>query len=72
MCVYDMLKCNVYFTGKLLESLVDCCDEFELDKFADVLYSYDSISKLSPWETSILLRVKNSLQDEGEAEPNLQ
>mmetsp|Transcript_3767 Transcript_3767/g.5473 ORF Transcript_3767/g.5473 Transcript_3767/m.5473 type:complete len:295 (-) Transcript_3767:1151-2035(-) len=46
---------------KLLEALVEACDESNVDKFADDLYSYDSTRRLDPWETSILIRVKNSI-----------
>ena len=47
--------------GKLLKDLIDACDASDSDIFSQKLFAYDSISKLNPWETSILLRVKNMI-----------
>ena len=33
-----------------------------MDAFTDCVYSYDQISKLDPWKTSILLKIKNAIQ----------
>jgi len=51
--------------GKLLKDLIDACDASNPDQFSQKLFAYDSISKLTPWETSILLRVKNMMSGEG-------
>mmetsp|Transcript_17026 Transcript_17026/g.33281 ORF Transcript_17026/g.33281 Transcript_17026/m.33281 type:complete len:294 (+) Transcript_17026:337-1218(+) len=56
---------------KLLVSLTEACTEMDVDKFADELFKYDSIRKLDPWETSILLRVKNGLNETASGEADL-
>lgn len=56
---------------KLLAALVDAYEGFDVDAFADELFSYDTVSKLDPWETSILLRVKNSIQEAGDDGPDM-
>lgn len=68
--------------GKLLKELIDACDNTDPDLFSQKLFAYDSISKLNPWETSILLRIKNMIGggsssakgkgDEDDGEPDLQ
>jgi len=58
--------------GKLFEALTEAIEEYDGDKFADVLFSYDRVSKLTPWETAILLGIKNSIQQEADDVPDLQ
>jgi len=48
---------------KLIKSLTEACTEFNVDKFADVLFAYDQIRKLDPWETSIFLKIKNNISE---------
>jgi alpha-soluble NSF attachment protein len=47
--------------GKLLKDLVEACDASDPDLFTQKLYTYDQVSKLNPWETTLLLRVKGVL-----------
>ncbi|GBG27021.1 Alpha-soluble NSF attachment protein [Hondaea fermentalgiana] len=56
---------------KLLIALTEACVDMDADKFADELFKYDSIRKLDPWETSILLRVKNTLTEAASGEADL-
>mmetsp|Transcript_7367 Transcript_7367/g.8457 ORF Transcript_7367/g.8457 Transcript_7367/m.8457 type:complete len:311 (+) Transcript_7367:159-1091(+) len=58
--------------GKLFESLTKCVEEYDADKFADELYTYDRISKLTPWETTILLGIKQSIEQDDDEVPDLQ
>lgn len=46
---------------KLLEAMAKAVEDVDADKFADVLYSYDSVRRLDPWETSVLIKVKNAI-----------
>jgi alpha-soluble NSF attachment protein len=48
---------------KLAEDIVRTFDEFNPDEFTDVVYAYDQISKLDPWKTTILLRIKTKISD---------
>lgn len=52
--------------AKLLDSLIEAIEEEDVDKFTNVTYEYDSISKLDNWKTTLLLRVKKALQQAGE------
>jgi alpha-soluble NSF attachment protein len=51
--------------GKLCRQLVECVEGYDAEGFATACYEYDRISKLDPWKTSMLVRVKRSISDEG-------
>ncbi|KAL9620617.1 MAG: hypothetical protein Q9160_004871 [Pyrenula sp. 1 TL-2023] len=49
--------------------LVDLCAAIEggdQEQFQDKLFQFDQMSKLDKWQTTLLLRVKNSIEDQGE------
>eukprot|EP00177_Eucheuma_denticulatum_P000323 GFKZ01000557.1.p1 GENE.GFKZ01000557.1~~GFKZ01000557.1.p1 ORF type:complete len:297 (+),score=63.52 GFKZ01000557.1:124-1014(+) len=48
--------------GQLLEAVVSAVDEGDVQAFTKVVFDYDSISKLDPWKTAILLRIKNGIK----------
>ena len=39
--------------AKLLDSLIEAIEEEDVDKFTNVTYEYDSISKLDNWKTTL-------------------
>ncbi len=41
-------------------------EEGDQDAFSDKLYQFDQLSKLDKWKTSLLLKVKNSIEKEEE------
>lgn len=46
--------------------LTDLCDAVEAksqEQFTDKLFAYDQVSKLDKWKTTILVRVKNSIEE---------
>ncbi|UNI20084.1 vesicular-fusion protein S17 [Purpureocillium takamizusanense] len=46
--------------------LVDLCEAVEAksqEQFSDKLFQYDQVSKLDKWKTTILVRVKNSIEE---------
>lgn len=47
---------------KLLKTLVQACEDQSPDAFSEAIQQYDSISRLDPWYTSLLVRVKKSLE----------
>lgn len=49
--------------GKFAQQLVDCTEQYDPEGFATACFEYDRISKLDPWKTSILVRVKRSIED---------
>ncbi|KAK6181118.1 hypothetical protein SNE40_009048 [Patella caerulea] len=51
---------------KLVKTLLAACKEEEVDQFTDALKDYDSISRLDQWFTTMLLRVKKTLNAEGD------
>ncbi|KAI1005017.1 putative vesicular-fusion protein sec17 [Podosphaera aphanis] len=51
---------------QLLKDLSEAVDAGDQDIFADKLFQYDQISKLDKWKTSILLKIKNSIEEKGE------
>jgi alpha-soluble NSF attachment protein len=46
----------------LLTDLTAAVEKGKQDEFTDKLFQYDQISKLDKWKTTILLKVKNSIQ----------
>uniref|UniRef100_A0A1W7RA28 Alpha-soluble NSF attachment protein n=1 Tax=Hadrurus spadix TaxID=141984 RepID=A0A1W7RA28_9SCOR len=48
---------------KLLKSLIQKLEDEDVDGFTDAVKDYDSISRLDQWYTTILLRIKKSVQE---------
>ncbi|THU65163.1 hypothetical protein C4D60_Mb05t00770 [Musa balbisiana] len=53
---------------KLLADLADSMDEGDVAKFTDAAQEYDSMTRLDPWKTTLLLRVKNAIKAKEEEE----
>jgi len=45
-----------------LQALITACEEQNADSFTDAVRDYDKISRLDQWYTSILLRIKKSIE----------
>jgi alpha-soluble NSF attachment protein len=50
----------------LLQDLADAVEKGEQEAFADRLFQYDQLSKLDRWKTTLLLKVKNAIEEQGE------
>lgn len=50
--------------AKLVKTLITKLEESDADGFSEVVQEYDSISRLDPWFTNILLRIKKSIADD--------
>ena len=48
--------------GKFAKQLVECVEQFDPEGFATACFEYDRISKLDPWKTSMLVKVKRSIE----------
>lgn len=48
---------------QLLVDLSEAIDAGDQEIFADKLFQYDQISKLDKWKTTLLLKIKNSIED---------
>ncbi|CAG9855465.1 unnamed protein product [Phyllotreta striolata] len=48
---------------KLLKTLMEHIEEQNVDGYTDAVNDYDSISRLDPWYTTILLRIKKQLNE---------
>lgn len=46
---------------KLLQALIDCYKEQDIDLMSNTLMKYDKFDKLDSWKTTILLKIKESL-----------
>ncbi|XP_068256982.1 alpha-soluble NSF attachment protein [Nyctibius grandis] len=51
---------------KLLKKLLDAHEEQNVDAYTDAVKEYDSISRLDQWLTTMLLRIKKTIQGEEE------
>ena len=56
---------------KLLSELAEAMDEGDVAKFTNSLQEYDSMTRLDPWKTTLLLRVKNAIKAKEEEEDDL-
>lgn len=52
--------------NQLLTDLAEAIEHGEQEQFADKLFQYDQMSKLDKWKTTLLLRIKNTIQEQGE------
>lgn len=52
--------------SQLLRDLTEAVEKGEQEMFADRLFQYDQLSKLDKWKTTILLRVKEGIEAQGE------
>ncbi|KAI9804625.1 MAG: vesicular-fusion protein S17 [Piccolia ochrophora] len=51
---------------QLLADLAGAVEQGDQEIFADKLFEFDRMSKLDKWKTTILLRVKNGIEEKGE------
>lgn len=51
---------------QLLVDLTESVEQGDQEKFADKLFQFDQMSKLDKWKTTILLRVKEGIEEQGE------
>ncbi|KAI0124533.1 TPR-like protein [Hypoxylon sp. NC0597] len=51
---------------QLLTDLIAAIEAGNQDQFTDKLFQYDQMSKLDKWKTTILVRVKNNIEEAGE------
>ncbi|KAF2659454.1 alpha-soluble NSF attachment protein [Lophiostoma macrostomum CBS 122681] len=51
---------------QLLVDLSEAVEHGDQEVFADKLFQYDQLSKLDKWKTTLLLRIKNAIEEAGE------
>lgn len=51
---------------QLLVDLTQAVDQGDQEAFTDKLFQYDQLSKLDKWKTTLLLRIKNNIEEVGE------
>lgn len=49
--------------GKFGNSLIEAVEGYDVEGFSTACFDYDRVSKLNPWQTSILVAVKKSIDD---------
>ncbi|KAL4658590.1 alpha-soluble NSF attachment protein [Arapaima gigas] len=55
---------EIRFTPVCEQKLLDAYEEQNVDAYTDAVKEFDSISRLDQWLTTMLLRIKKSIQDE--------
>lgn len=48
----------------MLQKLIECVRDHNADALGEAVREYDSISRLDQWYTTMLLRVKKSIEGE--------
>ncbi|KAJ5759515.1 Tetratricopeptide-like helical [Penicillium odoratum] len=80
LCTNDLVETNRAFESyreinpafvserehQLLVDLLQAIEAKDQDMFADKLFSYDQLSKLDKWKTTLLLRVKGNIEEDEE------
>ncbi|KAK9804908.1 hypothetical protein WJX72_011368 [[Myrmecia] bisecta] len=56
---------------KLLRELAEAVEAADVQKFTDAIAEFDSMTRLDPWKTTILLRVKKGMAAKEDAEEDL-
>eukprot|EP00934_Nitzschia_sp_Nitz4_P009031 Nitzschia sp. Nitz4//scaffold119_size111653//689//1713//NITZ4_004170-RA/size111653-augustus-gene-0.203-mRNA-1//1//CDS//3329533776//9021//frame0 len=51
--------------GKFARAMLEAVEGMDAEGFSTACYDFDRISKLNPWQTSILVQIKRSIDDEG-------
>lgn len=51
---------------QLLIDLAEAVQAGEQEMFQDKLFQFDQLSKLDKWKTTILLRIKSGIEEQGE------
>lgn len=46
--------------------LLQCVKDGDQEVFADKLFQYDQLSKLDKWKTTLLLRIKSTIESKEE------
>jgi alpha-soluble NSF attachment protein len=54
--------------GKFGNALVEAVKGYDVEEFSTACFEYDRISKLNPWQTSILVKVKRSIDEGGDGD----
>ena len=57
--------------AKVLDALIAAYEDMNSDAFSTALAEYDSVCTLNSWETSILLRIKKTIEETANAAPDL-
>ena len=52
--------------GKFASALIDSVKGYDVEGFSQACFDYDRISKLNPWQTSILVKVKRTIDEGGD------
>ena len=52
--------------GKFATALIEAFNGHDVEGFSTACFEFDRISKLNPWQTSILVKVKRSIDDGGD------
>mmetsp|Transcript_2052 Transcript_2052/g.4432 ORF Transcript_2052/g.4432 Transcript_2052/m.4432 type:complete len:314 (-) Transcript_2052:215-1156(-) len=51
--------------GKFANALIEAVKGYDVEEFSTACYDFDRISKLNPWQTSILVKVKRGIDEGG-------
>lgn len=52
--------------GKFCSSLVECLENYDTEGFATACFEFDRISKLDGWKTTLLVKAKRCIENEGD------
>ena len=47
--------------AKLLEALIECVQETDIDKFESEIAKYESVLALDSWYKNLLVKIKNNM-----------
>uniref|UniRef100_A0A915PQH9 C2H2-type domain-containing protein n=1 Tax=Setaria digitata TaxID=48799 RepID=A0A915PQH9_9BILA len=69
---YKLLNIIVQFLTVVSSELISCLEDKNQAKFTEVVKSFDKISRLDQWHTSLLVKIKRSCGDEDDDDLKLE
>lgn len=54
--------------GKFANTLIEAVKGYDVEEYSTACFEYDRISKLNPWQTSLLVKIKRSIDEGGDGD----
>jgi alpha-soluble NSF attachment protein len=48
----------------LLRGIIDCVNQGDIERFTQIVYDYDKLTRLDAWKTAVLLKIKKAIDCE--------
>ena len=52
---------SLYFVAKLLEVLIRCVEETDIDRYESEITKYEAVMRFEPWYKKLLEKIRNNM-----------